>query len=85
MSDYFSFAFTLAARFVVVHREVGHSFPRNDFIPAGSMSEKTEPMRTHTTAEAITGILIVVALGFHKRDRGFKAHLLSMGMLYTLT
>ncbi len=35
-------------------------------------------------AEAITGNLIVGALGLHKRDRGFKAYLLSMELLCTL-
>ncbi len=49
------------------------------------MSEKTEPTRMHIAAGVITRNLIAGAIGLHKRDRGFKAHLLSMGMRYTLT
>ena len=39
----------------------------------------------HIAAEAITENLIVGAIGLHERVRDFKAHLLSTGMLYTLT
>ena len=38
----------------------------------------------HIATEVITGNLIAGATGLHKRDRGFKAYLLSMGLLYTL-
>ncbi|MFQ6128985.1 MAG: hypothetical protein ACE5QW_08810 [Thermoplasmata archaeon] len=49
------------------------------------MSRKTELMRMHIAAEVITGNLIVGAIGLHKNmNRGFKAYLLSMGLLYTL-
>ncbi|MCK4367562.1 MAG: hypothetical protein KAW84_06400 [Thermoplasmata archaeon] len=38
----------------------------------------------HIAAEVITGNLIAGAIGLRKRDRGFNAYPLSMGLLYTL-